>query len=154
MEKLVTMSETSYRIHSLYCGVGKGIIEKRDKLLIDTNGVKDDYHHDKNIILLDLKTYQFMIQNSDTALCMSKFYAHIIIDKPINLKVKDVIFHKDMKLIVTQVGKECHMSNGCDYFRQNHICELSKNTYYLQSITMGEVNINEKWGIIKCINTQ
>ena len=48
------MSETSYRIHSLYCGVGKGIIEKRDKLLIDTNGVKDDYHQDKNIILLDL----------------------------------------------------------------------------------------------------
>ena len=53
MEKLVTMSETSYRIHSLYCGVGKGIIEKRDKLLNDTNGVKDDNHQDKNIILLD-----------------------------------------------------------------------------------------------------
>ena len=148
------MSEISFRIHSLFCGLDKGLVEKRDKLFINENGVVDDYHNDSYIILLDFDTYQIMSQNKEYALCMTKFYPHIVIDKRMNLSQNDVLINKNMKLKVVQCGKRCHMNQGCEYSKLNDVCHLSKYTFYLKSESSGEININEEWGIIKCIDTQ
>jgi hypothetical protein len=148
------MSETSFKIHSLYCGLDKGLVEFRNSLLINENGVIDDYHQDKYIILIDLDTYNTMNQNIDNSLCMSKFYAHIIIDKKIDFNLNDQLFRNNLKLRVIQCGKKCHMHEGCEYFNQSNDCILSKNTYYLICESSGEINTNEEWGIIKCIDTQ
>lgn len=148
------MLETSFKIHSLYCGLDKGFVEARNSLLINENGVVDDYHQDKQIILLDLDTYNSLNQNKDNALCMSKFYAHIIIDKKIEFNQDDQLFRNNLKLRVIQCGKKCHMNQGCEYSKLNDVCHLSKYTFYLKSESSGEININEEWGIIKCIDTQ
>lgn len=148
------MLETSFKIHSLYCGLDKGIVQARSSLLIDENGVIEDYHQDKHIILLDLDTFNTLNQSKDNALCMSKFYAHIIIDKKIELYLDEQLFHNDLKLRVIQCGKKCHMHEGCEYFKHNNECILSMNTYYLICESNGEININDEWEIIKCIDTQ
>jgi len=141
------MKEISFNIHSLYCGFEKGLVEKRDSLKINKMGVVDDYHDDKLIILLDVKTYNRMNQYRDSALCMSKFYPHIVIDKRINFKLNHTLFHKDKILKVVQVGKRCHMHQGCQYYLNSCECILSKNTYYLESLSNGEINIGEEWGV-------
>jgi len=141
------MSEISFRIHSLFCGIEKGQIERRKSLDISKNGVVDDYHKDRHIILLDNETYQIMNQNRDSALCMSKFYAHIIIDKRINFILNNKLSHKDKTLTVVQCGKKCHMHQGCQYYLNKYECLLSKYTYYLESESNSEINVNEEWGI-------
>lgn len=146
------MSEISFKIHSLFCGVEKGVIENRENLFISTMGVKDDYHQDKHIILTDINTINTIAKQKEIALCLPKFYAHIISDQALSLEVGDYIVHKDISLIVRQCGKNCHMNEGCEYFNTHGSCELNTNVYYLESESQGEININETWRIMKCID--
>jgi hypothetical protein len=148
------MSVMSFKIDQLYYGINKGNIESRNTLSISPQGVLNDYHIDSTIIMLDLDTYNIMLSHKDSALCMAKFYAHIIacnLDN-IDLIVGDTLTNQSLELRVVKIGKDCHIQEGCG-FDDKTSCQLKDKTYYLTSLNSGEVKVNEKWEVIQCIDT-
>lgn len=144
------MSAMFFNIDSLYCGISKGVFESRTTLSINELGILEDYHDDSNIIMLDSNTYNAMLKLKDEALCMAKFYAHIIADNIDDVAIGDVLTNGVMELRVYKIGKHCHAQEGCGNFQD---CPLMVKTYYLECLSEGNININERWEVIKCIVT-
>lgn len=148
------MSAMFFKINQLYCGIDKGNIEQIDTLSISPQGVENDYHQDSTIIMLDLDTFNTMVSHKNSALCMAKFYAHIIAlnIEDIDSLVGDILTNQSLELRVVKIGKDCHIQEGCG-FDDKTSCPLKDKTYYLTSLNSGEVKVNEKWEVIKCIDT-
>lgn len=147
-----------FKVHSLFCGHKKGVIDNRDKLIVNEFGVVDDYHYptNTNILMLELDAYRQMNKSKNIALCMNKFYAHIIYEDMSNGErlVGDTLKKDDLRFKVKSLGKVCHYEDCCEYALSNASCPLREKTIYIECLKPGTIKIGDKLEVLKCTNTQ
>lgn len=102
-------------------------------------GILGDKHKDESLILLDDISYQEMIKHKEIALCMNKFYPHVVYQ---NIELKPFISINNLELKLKEKGKACHQKQGCSYFNQNHNCPLISKVYEYIILNEGDINIS------------
>jgi len=147
-----------FKVHSLFCGHKKGVIDNRETLIVNEFGVMDDYHYptNTNILMLELDAYRQMNKSKNIALCMNKFYAHIIYEDMSNGErlIGDVLKKEDTQFKVKSLGKVCHYEDCCEYALSNTSCPLREKTIYIECLKPGVIKIGDKLEVMQCTNTQ
>jgi hypothetical protein len=106
---------------------------------VDEYGIVGDKHKDSHLILLEDETYTRMLEYQDSALCMNKFYPHLVYE---NCDLKPLIKLNDIELSLVEKGKPCHKKEGCQYFEKYKACPLISEVYEYKIISGGEIKID------------
>lgn len=128
-----------------------------NEISLDLGGIKDDYHRQKDalITLLPLDTWQKISSDPD-ALCVRRFYAHILSTEYDNndLPLDTCLENGNVKLQVVAVGKSCYKEDGCTYHLTSEGCSLVRKTRFLRILSEGSLSVNDRLEVSLCSNTQ
>lgn len=142
------MSAKTIEVLNLIASPERGQLRAYSKLEIDDKGVIGDYHHglDHQVVMLPKSVAQAMLHEIDNALCMGRFYAHILTKDytPDELRNHSFISHGPLKLEVVKDRKACHQAHGCDYAKTHQHCPLILNTRFLSVVSGGTIAINDR----------
>jgi MOSC domain-containing protein YiiM len=126
-----------------------------EEVTLDTSGIKDDYHRQKDalVTLLPLETWQTMSKDPN-ALCIRRFYAHILSSEYENdeLLLDTCLKNESVLLQVVSVGKACHKDDGCKYHYSDDGCPLMRKTRFLRILSEGTLSVNDKLEVTPCLN--
>jgi hypothetical protein len=127
-----------------------------DEIYLNMGGIKDDYHRQKDalITLLPLKTWQ-SISNDPSALCVRRFYAHILSSEYENdaFPLDTCIKSENTILQIVSVGKSCHKDDGCKFHHSDEGCPLMRKTRFLRILSEGTLSVGDSLEVTLCSNT-
>jgi hypothetical protein len=126
-----------------------------DEISLNMEGIQDDYHRQKDalITLLPLETWQ-SISNDQSALCIRRFYAHILSSEYTNedLPVETCMKSINTMFQVVAVGKTCHKDDGCKYHYSVEGCPLMRKTRFLRILSEGTLSVGDSLEVTLCSN--
>lgn len=127
-----------------------------NEITLDQGGIKDDYHRHKDalITLLPLETWN-SVSNDPDALCVRRFYAHILSSEYKNdaFPLDTCIKSENTTLQVVSVGKSCHKDDGCKYHHSDEGCPLMRKTRFLRILSEGTLSVGDSLEVTLCSNT-
>lgn len=147
------MSEMKIDVLQLQISPYQHNICSADEITMDPGGIKDDYHRQKDalITLLPLETWQ-LISNDSNALCVHRFYSHILSSEydvdavPLDTCLKS----ENIMLKVVAVGKACHKEDGCKYHHSEDGCPLMRKTRFLRVLSEGTLSVGDSLEVTLC----
>lgn len=126
-----------------------------NEITLDTSGIMDDYHRQKDalITLLPLETW-ISVSNDPDALCVRRFYAHILSSdyKVDGLSLDTYLKSENVLLQVVSVGKMCHKNDGCKYHHSDKGCPLMRKTRFLRILSKGTLSVGDSLEVTLCSN--
>ncbi|PKM64630.1 MAG: hypothetical protein CVU96_01860 [Firmicutes bacterium HGW-Firmicutes-20] len=128
-----------------------------NEMSLDLGGIIDDYHRQKDalVTLLPLDTWQ-KVSSDPYALCVRRFYAHILSTDYDNnaLPLDTCLKSGNIELQVVAFGKTCHKDDGCKYHHSEEGCPLMRKTRFLRILSEGTLSVNDRLEVSVCSNMQ